>query len=162
MEFPYPNPMHIKHGMVFPALSYELCRSSTRIAYKTSDLATTAGSSQTLTKQVIFWHSAVNFCKKIAAAGAQALPRSWSLPRSWALLEPKPAAVLACIGASWRNAIFRSYKLWLDHYVFSLGCRQPTTKWNPYVTFPFAKLSHSPSTIQLRRDSRIHRSHAYE
>ena len=48
------------------------------------------------------------------------------------------------------------------NFVFSLGCRQPTTKSNPYVSFPFAKVSYSPSTIQFRRDSRIHRSRAHE
>ena len=58
----------------------------------------------------------------------QSVPAPGAGALGLALLELKPAAVLARIGASWGNAIFRSYKLWLDYFVFSLGCRQPTTK----------------------------------
>ena len=77
-------------------------------------------------------------CKPAGPLTVQSGPAPGAGALGLALLELKPAAVLARIGASWGNAIFRSYKLWLDIFMFLFGCKQPTNKGSLSVAFPFA------------------------
>ena len=151
---------HIKWFTVILHIGYQIGTRITRIACKTSDFASTSGwSKYPLKTNGKSTFSLKNVPPTVPTHGpvrARAMRRRPLTYTSGTETRGSTCTHWNIMG----NAIFRSYKLWLDFFVFSLGCRQPTSQWNAFLNSSFVNVSNSSPNIQHQRGSRFHWRHA--